>query len=135
MLELRQAGFSPRPRKGKALSEMEEALLAIANENRIDEIAPVVFSPDRVVHYNSHRILNTANIEPVQPAEDGDITLWPYLHKWLHQLFADSVEQGTVLYFFAWLKRFYTAVLERRGKQGHALLLVGYIGCRKIPII
>ena len=27
LLELRQAGFSPRPRKGKALSEMEEALL------------------------------------------------------------------------------------------------------------
>ena len=34
------------------------------------------------------------------------------------QLFADSVEQGTVLYFFAWLKRFYTAVLERRVNKG-----------------
>ena len=124
-LELRQAGFSPRARRGQNLSELETALVTIANENRIDEIAPVVFSPDRVVHYNSHRILNTANIDPVEPADDGDITLWPFLHKWLHQLFADSVEHGTVLYFFAWLKRFYTAVLERTRKQGHALLLVG----------
>ena len=125
MLELRQAGFSPRPRKGKALSEMEEAMLAIANENRIDEIAPVVFSPDRVVSYNSHRILNTANIDPVQPADDGDPSKWPFIHQWLHQLFADSEKHGTILYFFAWLKRFYEAVLERKGKQGHALLLVG----------
>ena len=124
-LELRQAGFSPRARRGQNLSELETALVTIANENRIDEIAPVVFSPDRVVSYNSHRILNTANIDPVQPAEDGDPSKWPFLHKWLHQLFADSVKQGTVLYFFAWLKRFYIAVLDRKRKQGHALLLVG----------
>ena len=124
-LELRQAGFSPRPRRGQPLSELETALVTIANDNRIDEIAPVVFSSDRVVSYNSHRILNTANIDPVEPAEDGDPSKWPFLHKWLHQLFADSVEQGTVLYFFAWLKRFYIAVLERKRKQGHALLLVG----------
>tara|TARA_R100001510_G_scaffold28586_1_gene25265 strand:- start:10129 stop:12306 length:2178 start_codon:yes stop_codon:yes gene_type:complete len=124
-LELRQAGFSPRARRGQNLSELETALVTIANENRIDEIAPVVFSPDRVVNYNSHRILNNANIEPIQPADDGDPSKWPFLHSWLHQLFANSVKHGTVFYFFAWLKRFYIAVLERKRKQGHALLLVG----------
>ena len=85
-LELRQAGFSPRARRGQNLSELETALVTIANENRIDEIAPVVFSPDRVVNYNSHRILNNANIEPVQPADDGDPSKWPFLHGWLHLL-------------------------------------------------
>jgi hypothetical protein len=125
ILELRQAGFSPSPRKGKALNELEEAMLAIANENRIDEIAPVVFSPDRVVSYNSHRILNTANIEPVQPADEGAIGKWPFIHQWLHQLFVDNEKKGTILYFFAWLKRFYASVLERKSKQGQALLLVG----------
>tara|TARA_Y100000996_G_scaffold246073_1_gene193473 strand:- start:4622 stop:6793 length:2172 start_codon:yes stop_codon:yes gene_type:complete len=125
VLELRRAGFSPRPRRGQSLSEVEMALLTIANENRIDEIAPVIFSKDRVVTYNSHRILNNANIEPVLPAEDGDPAHWPFLHKWLNQLFANSKEHDTVLYFYAWLKRFYTAVLEREKAQGQALLLVG----------
>ena len=123
-LELRKAGFSPRPKRGQPLSEMETALLAIANENRIDEVAPVVFSNDRVVEYNSHRILNNANINPVEPAEDGDPSKWPFLHNWLSQLFADD-KIHTVTYFYAWMKRFYEAVLNREPAQGHALLLVG----------
>ena len=123
-LELRKAGFSPRPKKGQPLSELETALLAIANENRIDEVAPVAFSKDRVVEYNSHRILNNANITPVEPADDGSPSKWPFLHRWLGQLFAgDKIE--TVVYFYAWMKRFYKAVLDREPAQGHALLLIG----------
>lgn len=72
VMELRKAGFAPRPKKGQALSEVESALLSICNENRIDEIAPVVFSKERVVNYNSHRILNNANVYPVLPDSDGD---------------------------------------------------------------
>ena len=125
VLELRQSGFSPRPRRGQALSEVEAALVTIANDNRIDEIAPVVFSKERVVDYNSHRILNTANITPVEPAEDGDPSKWPFLKDWLGQLFADEGKTPTLFYFYAWLKRFYSAVLNREFAQGQALLLVG----------
>ena len=124
VMELRKAGFAPRPKKGQALSEVESALLSICNENRIDEIAPVVFSKERVVNYNSHRILNNANVYPVLPDSDGDPLKWPFLHKWLHQLFVNG-KQPTVEYFFAWMQRFYMSVLEREGAQGQALLLVG----------
>ena len=125
ILELRQYGFNPKPKKGQPLSELESAILVINNQNRIDEIAPVVFSKERVVTFNSHRILNNANIDPVEPADDGDPAKWPFINQWLGQLFHNSADRPTVDYFYAWLKRFYTAVLNREMAQGQALLLVG----------
>jgi len=128
VLELRQMGFSVRLKKGQTLSEVEAAILVISNQNRISEIAPVIFSNERVVECNGNRILNTSTIEPVEPADDGDPKNWPFLHDWLHQLFENSTPQPTSDYFFAWLKRFYTAVLEKQPYQGQALILVGPTG-------
>jgi len=129
ILELRKAGFSPRAKKGQNLSEVENAILAISNENRIDEIAPVIFSDDRVVEYNSQRILNNGNIKPVEPADNGDPTNWPFIHKFLHQLFSNAAgKPDTIEYFFAWMKRFLISVLNKEPMQGQALLLVGGVG-------
>ena len=128
LLELRQAGFSVRTRRGQSISEVENAVLVISNNNRIDEIAPVVFSPDRIVSYNGRRILNSANLKPVEPASDGDPSLWPFLNKWLNQLFEDNGKHRSLDYLYAWLKRFHSAVLEKKPLQGQALLLVGPTG-------
>lgn len=128
LLELRQAGFSTKHKQGQPLSEIESAILTISNHNRIDEIAPVVFSPDRVVSYNGSRILNCANNNPVEPDSDGDPSKWPFLHKWLHQLFENSGSIDSINYFFAWLKRFYKAAYERKFMQGQAFVLVGATG-------
>jgi hypothetical protein len=125
ILEFKQAGFSPKPRKNQPLSEVEAAILTVSNQNRVDEIAPVVFSKDRVVSYNGHRILNCSNINPVEPDSDGDPSKWPFLSDWLGQLFVDSGERPTLEYFYSWLKRFYMAVLDKEFVQGQALLLVG----------
>ena len=127
VLELRQSGFSVKQKKGQPLSEVEAAILTISNQNRIDEIAPVVFSKDRIVVSNGNRILNCANIKPIEPDIDGDIAKWPFIHGWLNQLFVNDASRSnnTVDYFFAWLQRFYKAVYEREFVQGHALLLVG----------
>lgn len=128
LLELRQAGFSVRVRRGRAISEVEEALLTISNNNRIDEIAPVVFSNERIVSYNASRILNCSNLVPVGPDADGDPSKWPFLHQWFNQLFVDSSKNSALDYFYSWMQRFYTAVLDRVPLQGQALLLVGPTG-------
>lgn len=128
MLELRQAGFSTKHKQGQALTEIESAILVISNQNRIDEIAPVVFSPDRVVSYNGSRILNCANNQPIEPDTDGDPSKWPFLHKWLNQLFENSGTIESVQYFYAWLKRFYMAAYNRKFMQGQAFVLVGATG-------
>lgn len=128
ILELRQAGFSTRVKKGKGISEVEAAVLTISNNNRIDEIAPVVFSPDRIVSYNSTRILNCSTLSAVEPDSDGDPSKWPFLHQWLNQLFVNSSEHAALDYFYAWMQRFYSAVLDKVPLQGQALLLVGPTG-------
>jgi len=127
LLELRQAGFSTRVRKGRTISEVEEAILIISNSNRIDEIAPVVFSPERIVSYNSSRILNSSNLKAVEPDCDGSVSKWPFLHQWIGQLFEDPNNE-VLDYFYSWLQRFYIAVLEKKPLQGQALLLVGPTG-------
>ena len=128
LLELRQAGFSVRVRRGRAISEVEEALLTVSNNNRIDEIAPVVFSNERIVSYNASRILNCSNLVPVDPDSDGDPSKWPFLHQWFNQLFVNSSKNPALDYFYSWMQRFYTAVLDRVPLQGQALLLVGPTG-------
>lgn len=130
ILELRAANFSTKPKKGQNLSEMDNAILAISNQNRVDEIAPVVFSKDRIVIHNGHRILNSASISPVEPDEDGDPALWPFINGWLSQMFSTARDSSgkprpATDYLYAWLKRFYSAVLDRQFCQGQALLLVG----------
>jgi len=128
LLEFRQNGFSTKIKKGQQVSEVEAALLTVSNHNRIDEIAPVVFSPDRIVSYNGSRILNCGNLEPVSADSDGDPSKWPFLHDWLGQLFVNSGDVPTLDYFYAWLKRFYEAVVEKKQVQGQALVLVGPTG-------
>ena len=126
VMELKAAGFSHKKRKGKNTSEIEDAILTISNINRVHAVAPVIFSRDKIVHFNSNRILNTGKIDPTNPNGDGDPAKWPFIHQWLNQLFANTKGQNpTVEYFLAWMQRFYVAVRTPSLTQGQALLLVG----------
>ena len=120
IMELRRDGFAPRPKKGKPCSEVELAILAISNENRIDEVAPVVFSDEQVVEYNSHRILNTSNVAPVQPADNGDPKNCPLILGLIDQMFVDGTDV-----LKAWMKRAYEAILYKRRDQGQCMIFVG----------
>jgi hypothetical protein len=129
VLELRKLGFSNKPKKGQMLSEVESALLTIANESRVDEVAPVVFAKDRVVSFNGRRILNCSKTVPVRPASDGDPQYWPWLHNFLMNFFdKDTDGRETVPYFLAWFRRLYMSLLEGRLDQGQLLILLGPTG-------
>lgn len=121
-LELRQAGYNPVKRPRERLSELESSILLIQQQCRITEIAPVIFDSRIVVESGANKILNTSTLKAVQPAGEGDKKHWPFIDKWLSQFFKDET---SLLYFYAWLQRIYSAVLYKEMKQGHALLLVG----------
>lgn len=135
VLELRKSGFSPRPKKNQTISEVEQAILSISNDCRVEEVAPVVFSKDRVVCFNGRKILNNCRTSPIPPAEDGDPSNWPWLHQFLTPFFADD-EHGdsTLPYFLAWYQRLYSAVLNHRLDQGQLLILLGPTGHGKTLI-
>jgi hypothetical protein len=129
VLELRRLGFSPKLKKGQALSEVEQAMLYICNDCRVDEIAPVVFSGERLVEFNGSRILNNCRAVPVKPADNGDPRNWPWIHKFLIPFFAkDDEGRETLPYFLAWFRRLYLASLHHRLDQGQLLILLGPTG-------
>lgn len=129
VLELRRLGFSQKPKKGQSLSEVEQALLYISNDCRVDEVAPVVFSKDRVVEFNGKKILNNCKAVPVQPAENGDVSNWPWINSFLSPFFAkDDVGNETLPYFLAWFRRIYLAAIHSRLDQGQLLILLGPTG-------
>lgn len=128
ILELKQRGFRPTPKKGDPLSEIESATLVISRQNRVNEVAPVVFKRDkRIVEWNGQLILNTADIQPLEAAESGNKTSWPFLYKLMTHMFVDDPNGvlPSVFYFWGWHKRFWEAVLNNRLDQGHTLVLCG----------
>jgi len=131
--ELRQRGFSPKPKKAEPLSEVDSTILTIQNQNRVDVVAPILFDKDRIVEYNSLRVLNSSRNSPIYPSDTGDPKHWPFIHGWLSQLFVNPADHATggpstLDYFYSWLARIYLAVLGRYPSQGQALLLVGPTG-------
>jgi hypothetical protein len=129
VLELRKAGFSPKMKKGQTVSEVEQAILTISNDCRVEEVAPVVFSKDRVVTFNGRKILNNCRAQPIRPAATGDPKEWPWLHTFLSGFFAkDADGKETLPYFYAWYQRLYSAVLSGRLDQGQLLILLGNTG-------
>jgi hypothetical protein len=129
VLELRKAGFSLKIKKGQTISEIEQAILTISNDCRVEEVAPVIFSKDRVVGYNGRKILNSCRTIPVKPDTDGDPSKWPWLHDFLTPFFAvDNDGNSTLPYFLAWYQRLYRAVLEHRLDQGQLMILLGPTG-------
>lgn len=129
VLELRRAGFSPKLKKNQTVSEVEQAVLCISNDNRVEEVAPVVFSDKRVVSFNGRKILNNCRTTIVYAANDGDEALWPWMKKFLETFFApDDQGRDTLDYFLAWFQRLYRAVVAHRLDQGQLLILLGPTG-------
>ena len=129
ILELRKAGFSLKAKKGQQISEVEQAILTVSNDCRVEEVAPVVFSKDRVVTFNSRKILNNCRVVPVRPSNDGDPKNWPWLEQFIMNFFAkDNDGNETLPYFLAWYQRFYKAVLDQRLDQGQLMILLGPTG-------
>lgn len=129
LLELKRSGFSHKAKKNQNLSELEQALLTISNDCRVDEVAPVIFSADRVVSFNGSRILNNSRAVPTKPEADGDPIHWPWIEAFLTPMFAlDTDGQETLSFFYAWFQRLYAAVLAHRLDQGQLLILLGPTG-------
>ena len=129
VLELRKAGFCPKLKKNQTISEVEQAVLTISNDCRVEEVAPVVFSKERVVGFNGRKILNNCRTTAVAFADNGDPANWPWIEAFITPFFAKSAEgHETLPYFLAWFQRLYKAVLEYRLDQGQLMILLGPAG-------
>ena len=119
-LELQSRGFSKIIKPNKNISEVDAGLLSIAKNNRVHEVAPCIWHTERVVRFNSNKILNSQNLMPIQPSEIRDPNKCKFLMNFIEQLFDEGID-----YFFAWWKRFYESVLYRVIAQGQCFIIVG----------
>ena len=131
VLRLRDMGFSPNKKKGKALSELEKVVMFVNSQKRVDGVGPFVFQGGTVVEVGGQRILNTSRNRPVGPTGSGKVADFPWIRKFLGGLF-DSTEVApgcTQLdLFLAWLQRFYIAAQEKKKLSGHCLIISGPTG-------
>jgi hypothetical protein len=113
--------------KNATFSEVEHALHMIDQHRRVIGAAPFVYLPAGMIEFMNKRVLNTARVKPVMPADGVDD--WADGFPWIagfFESFFDNDDQ--LLFFLAWLKRFYCGALEGIPKQGQALFIAGEPG-------
>lgn len=145
-------GLSTAVPRGSSISEVDQALSQIQDEQSIECAAPLIHRPKGIVYVNGFRVLNISTVDVLQPAEGGagsPSTLnsppmegcpeggvgsdpcpltpdtcpdFPWLASYLSTLF-DPAEQ--LDYFLAWLRRWYASALDGKMLPGQASFFAG----------
>lgn len=122
-----EQGLAAEKEKNATFSEVEQALHTVDQHRRVVGAAPFVYLPPGMIEFMGKRVLNTARVHPLRPADS--ISDWGDRFPWLSQFlekFFDNDEQ--LVYFLSWLKRFYCSALDGTPRQGQALFVAGEPG-------
>lgn len=126
ILRLKGRGLSDKCPKGATQSDVERVLDHLQRVNRVQGAAPLINYRAGIVDYEGRRILNIAELHPVQPiAGTGDPTKdFPWLWKFLNGFFPRP-ELKPLDHYHAWLQRAYRAALNYERYMGQALFICG----------
>tara|TARA_R100000734_G_C3317132_1_gene110026 strand:+ start:928 stop:3171 length:2244 start_codon:yes stop_codon:yes gene_type:complete len=102
-LELKIAGFRPRKDRTTGVSELDIAIDRINVLNRIDCIAPIIFSKEEMIIFEGKRILNDSRLNILKAAENGDPKNFPYIDNFFKQFFDKDTEVDQKHALFSWL--------------------------------
>ncbi len=117
-IQLQHRGLSPkRPPKSNCLSEVDEAIIIIQNEEYIEFAGPLAGHKSDLYEYHGKRILVTDSPHFIE-SKPGD---WPTINKFLVGLLREIQLQ----YFFGWLKIALESLYSQKFRPGQALALVG----------
>jgi len=127
---LARLGFNPYKdtKMGQTLSEIEEKLMDIIEDQRVDYAFPVAGHPVGVLTQGNERILITKELPAIEPKE-GD---WDVLRAFLEGLFntpdgsCDQIE-----YVYSWLSRAMAGLLHMQPNSGQAFIIAGDPDCGK----
>jgi hypothetical protein len=118
---LKNQGISARTGPKKNISDAERVLLAIQETREVKAAIPFVLDSRELIYSGGYRFLSTNVKKAMVPAEKGEPTQFPWLHKFFHTIW--DLNQRN--YFFAWLQRFWVSGHQGRLKSGHALIIAG----------
>lgn len=120
------ANCSPKIKKGKNHSEIDEILLYVQRNRRVSAGVPMLFQNEDVVSYNGNDYLNTSLKKAMAPAETGDPKDFPWIYDFVMNSF-DGDQDGIPAreYFIAWFKRFWLTSYQNSPQPGQSVILAG----------
>lgn len=126
------SGLKGEAKRGE-MSEVERALAHVLKNSVVEGAGPLAFFPRGVTTYSGRRILNTHQIEVMQPAPDpaiwGASGKFPFLSNFLDGFFLPV--QPQLDRFLAWYQHHYKACYVRKPVSGHGVFIAGPVGCGK----
>ena len=126
LLHLTGRGLSNKVLKDATQSDAERVLNHIQTVNRVVGAAPLINYPAGIVDMEGERILNIADMRPVQPVKGATGTLmdFPWVSEFLNGLFP-RMEDRPLDHFLVWLCRAYRSMLEHKSFMGQAVFICG----------
>jgi hypothetical protein len=125
-----RSGLSPVQTKKKPFSEVDEAIVHVTNNNRVDGSFPFVYNKDRIVRRNDGCFINLSNVAchhmADTPKQWGEG--FPFIAEWLDGFFINDFQKQL---FIAWLHWFYKNAYEGNPKKGQTMFIVGSAGVGK----
>lgn len=109
-------------------SEVDKALVAIQQTRRVQCVAPFIYNPQEIVHFNGLKYLNISSRRMMEPAPDEQEGDFPWLREYFDNIWGPAAdEHGNTQreYFFAWLKRFWESGRAGRLLSGQILFIAG----------
>lgn len=112
------------------MSEVDEAMLRIRENRRVDATGPILYSHEEIVRFGTRSILNTSRIKVLAPAHEHG--KWGEKFPWIASLLNEFFDpHDSLKYFLAWLRHFYTTAASGAPAQGQAVFIAGPAGLGK----
>jgi len=123
-------GLSPFCGKGDTFSEVDRAVVALQDHNRVKGAVPFVHQQKGIVTRFGRRYLNTSTAECLPPADKPQ--KWGQDFPWIADFLDGYFEPHDSLDFFlAYLKRFYETGRQGDLQPGQAVFIAGESGLGK----
>jgi hypothetical protein len=110
--------------KTDTASDVLRVMNRIRNERAVAGAMPMLYSRERYVFKSGQKYLSIATTRPIQPADNGDPTNFPWLYQFFEHVW-DPTCPDQKLHFLAWFKRFYESALGGNLKAGQAVYIAG----------
>jgi hypothetical protein len=119
-LQLKVMGVSDQKRKGQNASDVDAVLAHIQIQRRVVAAVPVLYRDSDIELIGGERYLNLNTRQAMQPAQDGDPALWPWIHA-----FVENAFDGGRDHFLGWFKHFYESALHNDLQPGQVIVIAG----------
>lgn len=117
-------GLSSKMKKGVEFNEVDEALVNIQNNRRIDGMLPFVYNKNTIVRQKGKTFLNSS-VAKCHPMTDNPVKWgqgFPFIAYWLEKFFYSKFQR---IVWLSWLHHFYKNSYDGTPRAGQCMFVAG----------